>query len=224
MAEDVKDEGKEEVINPSVGEADSSPQEGSQESRNEEQGARTEDEKVNRYADEQSQATDEGVKEPDPRDAKIAELEKKAADAEDQLLRSRAEFANYKRRTTEEALKLGTFTTCNVVKEFLKVLDNFERAEAQVEKLKAENSENDMLNAVVAGMEKIKKQFGDTLKKLDVEEIKAQNEKFNPNLHEAVMRGENPDLEEDTIDQVFEKGYKIRESVIRTSKVRVITK
>lgn len=212
MAEDVKDEGKEEVINPSVGEADSSPQEGSQELRNEEQGAR---------AEEQEQ---ELKQEPDPRDAKIAELEKKAADAEDQLLRSRAEFANYKRRTTEEALKLGTFTTCNVVKEFLKVLDNFERAEAQVEKLKAENSENDMLNAVVAGMEKIKKQFGDTLKKLDVEEIKAQNEKFNPNLHEAVMRGENPDLEEDTIDQVFEKGYKIRESVIRTSKVRVITK
>ena len=93
----------------------------------------------------------------------IAEVEKKVADAEDQLLRSRAEFANYKRRTTEEALKLGTFTTCNVVKEFLKVLDNFERAEAQVEKLKAENSENDMLNAVVAGMEKIKKQFEDTL-------------------------------------------------------------
>ena len=219
MAEDVKDEGKEEVINPSVGEADSSPQEGSQESRNEEQGARAEEQGAR--AEEQEQ---EPKQEPDPRDAKIAELEKKAADAEDQLLRSRAEFANYKRRTTEEALKLGTFTTCNVVKEFLKVLDNFERAEAQVEKLKAENSENDMLNAVVAGMEKIKKQFEDTLKKLDVEEIKAQNEKFNPNLHEAVMRGENPDLEEDTIDQVFEKGYKIRESVIRTSKVRVITK
>lgn len=160
----------------------------------------------------------------DPKDAKIAELEKKVAEAEDQLLRSRAEFANYKRRTTEETLKLGTFTTCSVVKEFLKVLDNFERAEAQVEKLKAENSDNDMLNAVVAGMEKIKKQFEDTLKKLDVEEIKAQNEKFNPNLHEAVMRGENPDLEEDIIDQVFEKGYKIREQVIRTSKVRVITK
>lgn len=219
MAEDVKDEGKDEVINPSVGEADSSPQEGSQESRNEEQGARTEEQGAR--AEEQEQ---EPKQEPDPRDAKIAELEKKVADAEDQLLRSRAEFANYKRRTTEEALKLGTFTTCNVVKEFLKVLDNFERAEAQVEKLKAENSENDMLNAVVAGMEKIKKQFEETLKKLDVEEIKAQNEKFNPNLHEAVMRGENPDLEEDTIDQVFEKGYKIRESVIRTSKVRVITK
>ena len=219
MAEDVKDEGKEEVINPSVGEADSSPQEGSQELRNEEQGARIEEQGAR--AEEQEQ---EPKQEPDPRDVKIAELEKKAADAEDQLLRSRAEFANYKRRTTEEALKLGTFTTCNVVKEFLKVLDNFERAEAQVEKLKAENSENDMLNAVVAGMEKIKKQFEETLKKLDVEEIKAQNEKFNPNLHEAVMRGENPDLEEDTIDQVFEKGYKIRESVIRTSKVRVITK
>ena len=145
----------------------------------------------------------------DPKDEKIAELE-------DQLLRSRAEFANYKRRTTEESIRLGTFTTCQVVKEFLKVLDNFERAEENV----AEGTDK----GIVEGLQKIRKQFDETLKKLDVEEIKALNEKFDPNYHEAVMRGENPDLEEDTIDQVFEKGYKIREQVIRHSKVRVISK
>jgi len=145
----------------------------------------------------------------DPRDAKIADLE-------DQLLRLRAEYANYKRRTGEEKIMLGTFTTCQVVKEFLKVLDNFERAEQNLGEAAA--------GPVVEGMQKIRKQFDDTLKRLDVEEIKALNEKFDPNLHEAVMRGENPELEEDTIDQVFEKGYKLREQVIRHSKVRVISK
>lgn len=158
---------------------------------------------------EQEDFKDEGKPDVDAKDAKIAELE-------DQLLRTRAEFANYKRRTTEETIRLGTYTTCQVVEKFLKVLDNFERAEAAL----TESTEQ----ALVDGLQKIRKQFEETLKKLDVEEIKALNEKFDPNLHEAVMRGENPEMEEDTIDQVFEKGYKIRENVIRHSKVRVISK
>ncbi|MCQ2361656.1 MAG: nucleotide exchange factor GrpE [Acidaminococcaceae bacterium] len=166
---------------------------------------------------EQTESTEGQEEKPvEAKDAKIAELEKKLADAEDQLLRTRAEFANYKRRTTEETIRLGTYTTCQVVEKFLKVLDNFERAEAAL----TESTEQ----ALVDGLQKIRKQFEETLKKLDVEEIKALNEKFDPNLHEAVMRGENPEMEEDTIDQVFEKGYKIRENVIRHSKVRVISK
>lgn len=166
---------------------------------------------------EQTESTEGQEEKPvEAKNAKIAELEKKLADAEDQLLRTRAEFANYKRRTTEETIRLGTYTTCQVVEKFLKVLDNFERAEAAL----TESTEQ----ALVDGLQKIRKQFEETLKKLDVEEIKALNEKFDPNLHEAVMRGENPEMEEDTIDQVFEKGYKIRENVIRHSKVRVISK
>lgn len=155
------------------------------------------------------EAKAEEAPEVDPKDAKIADLE-------EQLLRLRAEYANYKRRTGEEKIMLGTYTTCQVVKEFLKVLDNFERAEQNLGEAAA--------GPVVEGMQKIRKQFDDTLKRLEVEEIKALNEKFDPNLHEAVMRGENPELEEDTIDQVFEKGYKLREQVIRHSKVRVISK
>lgn len=181
------------------------------------EGVKDEGVKDERVKDEEvKEIKDEEVKGDETRDAKIAELEKKLADAEDQLLRTRAEFANYKRRTTEETIRLGTYTTCQVVEKFLKVLDNFERAEAAL----TESTEQ----ALVDGLQKIRKQFEETLKKLDVEEIKALNEKFDPNLHEAVMRGENPEMEEDTIDQVFEKGYKIRENVIRHSKVRVISK
>ena len=54
-----------------------------------------------------------------------------------------------------------------------------------------------------------------------MEEIPAQDQKFDPQLHEAVMRGHNPELEDEIIDMVFEKGYKLGDKVIRHSKVRV---
>ena len=69
----------------------------------------------------------------------------------------------------------------------------------------------------------IQKQFVKTLEDLGVTEIPAEGEKFDPHLHEAVMRGQNPELEDETIDMVFEKGYVLREKVVRHSKVRVIS-
>ena len=179
----------------------------------------TKSEETETKADEaatKEEVEDQKAEEIDPKDAKIAELE-------DQLLRAKAEFANYKRRTTEEMFKLGTYTTAQVVEKFLTVLDNFERAEEQVQKMQNNAEVSDALNAVVEGMQKIRKQFDETFKKLEVEEIAALNEKFDPNLHEAVMRGANPELADETIDMVLQKGYKIREQIIRHSKVRVIS-
>lgn len=145
----------------------------------------------------------------DPKDAKIEELQNR-------LLRLQADFENFRRRTNIEKEQLSTFVTANVVGKFLKVLDNFERAEASVEK-------GDNVDAVVDGMKKIRRQFEDAFKDLKVEEIEAQNAKFDPNLHEAVMRGHNPELDDEIVDMVFEKGYKLGDKVIRHSKVRVNT-
>ena len=145
----------------------------------------------------------------DPKDAKIEELQNR-------LLRLQADFENFRRRTNIEKEQLSTFVTANVVGKFLKVLDNFERAEASVEK-------GDNVDAVVDGMKKIRRQFEDAFKDLNVEEIEAQNAKFDPNIHEAVMRGHNPELDDEIVDMVFEKGYKLGDKVIRHSKVRVNT-
>ena len=145
----------------------------------------------------------------DERDVKIEELQK-------QLLRLQADFENFRRRNATEREQLSTFVTAEVVGKFLKVLDNFERAEQSVK------TTTDM-NTIVAGMEKIKRQFEQAFKELEVEEIPAEGQKFNPELHEAVMRGQNPDLEDDSIEQVFEKGYKLRNKIIRHSKVKVIS-
>ena len=145
--------------------------------------------------------------EPDPKDVKIEELTNR-------LLRLQADFENFRRRTATEKEQLSTFVTAGVVGKFLKVLDNFERAEASAAKA------TDM-EGVITGMQKIRRQFEATFSELKVEEIPAQDKKFDPQLHEAVMRGHNPELEDEIIDMVFEKGYKLGDKVIRHSKVRV---
>ena len=145
--------------------------------------------------------------EPDPKDVKIEELTNR-------LLRLQADFENFRRRTATEKEQLSTFVTAGVVGKFLKVLDNFERAEASAAKA------TDM-EGVITGMQKIRRQFKATFSELKVEEIPAQDQKFDPQLHEAVMRGHNPELEDEIIDMVFEKGYKLGDKVIRHSKVRV---
>ena len=131
-------------------------------------------------------------------------------------MRLQADFENFRRRNAAEREQLSTFVTADVVGKFLKVLDNFERAEQSVK------TTNDM-SAIVAGMEKIKRQFEQAFKELEVEEIPAEGQKFNPELHEAVMRGQNPDLEDESIEQVFEKGYRLLNKIIRHSKVKVIS-
>ena len=145
--------------------------------------------------------------EPDPKDVKIEELTNR-------LLRLQADFENFRRRTATEKEQLSNFVTAGVVGKFLKVLDNFERAEASAAKA------TDM-EGVITGMQKIRRQFEATFSELKVEEIPAQDQKFDPQLHEAVMRGHNPELEDEIIDMVFEKGYKLGDKVIRHSKVRV---
>ena len=79
------------------------------------------------------------------------------------------------------------------------------------------------MSAIVAGMEKIKRQFEQAFKELEVEEIPAEGQKFNPELHEAVMRGQNPDLEDEVLSRFLKKGYRLRNKIIRHSKVKVIS-
>jgi len=142
--------------------------------------------------------------------------EEEATETKNRLLRLQADFDNFRRRNATEREELATYVTISVVNKFLQILDNFERAEAAAEKAVD-------VQSVVEGMAGIQKQFVKTLEDLGVKEIPAQGERFNPNLHEAVMRGHNPEMEDETIDMVFEKGYQLRDKVVRHSKVRVIS-
>ena len=128
-----------------------------------------------------------------------------------------AEYDNYRKRTQKEKESLYADAVADVTKEFLAVIDNIGRA-VETAKSADENS----IDKVVEGIELLGRQAGDILTKIGMEEIKAERgEKFDPNLHEAVMHVEDDDLGEQEIAMVFTKGYLYKGKVIRHAVVQV---
>ena len=128
-----------------------------------------------------------------------------------------AEYDNYRKRTQKEKESLYADAVADVTKEFLTVLDNIDRAVAT-----AKDADENSIDKVIEGVELLGKQAGAILAKIGVEEIKAERgEKFDPNLHEAVMHVEDEDLGEQEIAMVFTKGYTYKGKVIRHVVVQV---
>ena len=128
-----------------------------------------------------------------------------------------AEYDNYRKRTQKEKENLYADAVADVAKEFLAVLDNIDRA---VET--AKGADENSIDKVIEGIELLGRQAGDILAKIGVEEIKTERgEKFDPNLHEAVMHVEDEDLGEQEIAMVFTKGYMYKGKVIRHVVVQV---
>lgn len=144
-------------------------------------------------------------------EAKLAELEKQNAELSEQLLRRAAEFDNYRKRTQREKTEAYADATARAVAEFLPTLDNFERA------LACESTDGEFKK----GIEMILTQFCDVLRSLGVEEIKAMGEPFDPDVHNAVSRAEKPELGENIVCEVFQKGYRLGERVLRHAAVIV---
>lgn len=133
------------------------------------------------------------------------------ADAlKERLLRLTAEYENYRKRTAKEKESIYTDACTDVLKEMIPVLDNLERA-VQVEG----NAED-----IKKGIEMTIKGFNTSFEKLGVEEIDATGE-FDPNLHQAVMHIEDENYGANAIAEVFQKGYKRGEKIIRYTVVKV---
>lgn len=145
---------------------------------------------------------------------KIEELENALKESEDKYLRMLAEYDNFKKRTQKEKESLYKEGIADSVEKLLTVLDNLDRAAAvDVEKSDAQS--------VVDGVNKILEQAKEVFAKMGVEEIPAKGEAFNPELHNAVMHEENEEYGENTVSEVFLKGYKMGDKVIRHSMVKV---
>ena len=147
----------------------------------------------------------------------LAENEKQKAELaeqKDMYLRVLAEYENFRRRTASEKTQIYSDTTAEVVEKFLPVLDNLEYATGC-------SAESDADSAIRQGVELVLRSFRDILEKLGVSEINALGETFDPNVHNAVMREDNPDKGENEITEVFQKGYKLGNKVIRYSMVKV---
>lgn len=121
-----------------------------------------------------------------------------------------AEYANYKRRTEQEKEQIGLFTKAELLGKLLPTLDNLERA---VEAPAGEEYKS--------GVDMTIRQFHEALIALGLEEIPADNQPFDPEVHHAVMREDADGVEPDTVTQVFQKGYRVGGRLLRPAMVKV---
>ncbi len=133
-------------------------------------------------------------------------------ECKDKLLRNMAEFDNFRKRTAKEKETMFQNGVADAVSAFLPVLDNLYRAQKSL----SEQSDGD-----ANGIEMIIKQFLDIMGSLGVSEIEAEGKPFDPNLHNAVMHIEDEAYDNNTVAEVFTKGYALGERVIRHCMVKV---
>ena len=138
-------------------------------------------------------------------------LEKEKAALNDKYLRLCAEYDNYRRRSQKEKDNLYSEIRAAAVQQFLPVYDNLERALKQ-------GTEDE---AYRKGVEMIMTQFTSTLEKLGVTPIESLGEKFDPEMHNAVMHVDDEEKGENEIVEVFQKGFRLGEKVIRFAMVKV---
>ena len=143
--------------------------------------------------------------------AQLKEEKEKSDEYYEHLKRNMAEFDNFKKRISKEKDMMYNTISADIISELLPILDNFDKA------LNAETLDESYKN----GMAMIYNQFNETLQKLGVEEIDALNKVFDPNFHEAVMHVEDESFGEKEIIEVFRKGYKIGDKIIRHAMVKV---
>jgi len=134
----------------------------------------------------------------------------KIAELTDRLMRSQAEFSNFRRRTEEERFKFSSFVKSTVLSEFLPILDNFQRA------LASEDGES-----FRQGIEMISRQFEEILEKQGIKKIETEGKPFDPMYHEGVMREAVEGTPEGIVLQELQAGYQMGEQVLRPAMVKV---
>ena len=143
---------------------------------------------------------------------KLVKAEEQVKEAQDKWLRQLAEFENFRKRTNQEKQGMYNNGVRDTIEKFLPVVDNFERAVAATE---------DKESSTYKGIEMILKQMIDVMTAMGVEEIPAEGEPFDPNVHAAVMHIEDESCDDNVVVEVFQKGYKHGDKVIRPAMVKV---
>jgi len=143
----------------------------------------------------------------DKKDEQIAELN-------DRVMRTMAEFENFRKRTDKEKADMFENGARSVIEKLLPVVDSFERGLSIL-------SEEEKATPIAAGMDKIHKQFLKALEDMGVTPIEAVGKEFDPNFHNAVMHGDDDKFGENIVSEEFQKGYLYKEKVVRYSMVKV---
>lgn len=163
---------------------------------------------------EQTEAPAEEPKELTPEE-KIAELEKENADLKDQLLRRAADFDNYRKRMIKEKQETFDYANANLLADLLESLDNFDRT------VEASTTATDV-KTIVDGIKMVKGSLVQMLEnKYGLASYAVEGDEFDPDIHEAIGRVEEEGIEKETLKQIYLKGYKLKDKVIRNAKVMV---
>ena len=168
----------------------------------------------NAAEEKQESPADGAAKEADAKNAEIESLKIALAEANNRHLRLMAEFDNFRRRSAKEQLELIETANGKLLEKLSEVQDNFERAFA------AENKAKD-LEAFEKGMQMIYNQFAKVLTDAGLEQIDPTGNEFDPNLHEALMQQPSETIPEGHVVTVFQKGYKLKNKILKTAKVIV---
>lgn len=145
------------------------------------------------------------------KDMEIEKLKEELENKNDLLIRTAAEFDNYKKRTEREKSGVAEFAKAGIIKKLLPIIDNIDRASV---------SDKDSAD-YIKGIEMIVKQFESIVDTLGIEQIGNAGDIFDPNMHEAVMHIEDKEMSENVIAEVLQKGYKLGDTVIRPAMVKV---
>ena len=137
-------------------------------------------------------------------------LKKELAEQKDAYQRMLAEYANYKRRTEQEKEQIGLYTKADLLKQLLPTIDNLERA--------VDAPPGDEYKT---GVDMTIRQFHEALTAMGLEEIPAEQQPFDPEVHHAVMREDADGVEPDTVTEVYQKGYRVAGRVLRPAMVKV---
>jgi molecular chaperone GrpE len=144
----------------------------------------------------------------------MEDYQAKLEEADSRYLRLQADYDNFRRRTKLDAEANQKYRAQSIITDLLPVLDNFERAlQTQVDQEQAKS--------LLQGMEMVYRLLNEAIKKEGVEPIEAIGKEFDPHLHQAVMLVEAEDSDSGIVIEEFQKGYKLKDRVIRPSMVKV---
>ena len=161
---------------------------------------------------EQTEEKPEKKERKNKKDEEIQKLKQELEAKQDLLLRTAAEFDNFKKRTERERISTAQYSKAMVIKEILPILDNADRA------LSADKDSPDFAK----GVEMIVRQMSGLTEKLGVTEVAQVGDTFDPNFHNAVLHDEDETRGEGEIVDVFEKGYKKGDKIIRFAMVKTV--
>ncbi|ADU29850.1 nucleotide exchange factor GrpE [Evansella cellulosilytica] len=142
------------------------------------------------------------------------EVEQKLEETTNRLLRLQADYENFRRRTRQEREADAKYRSQRLVEELLPALDNFERALTVT-------PESEEAKSLIQGMEMIYRQLQDALKKEEVHPVETVGYPFDPHFHQAVMQVETDEYEKNIVVEELQKGYKLKDRVIRPAMVKV---